>query len=189
MASPDRIGEAGDPAGVARRGWPPARTPTRPPNGGAGRGPAGPAGIGPAGRAGRRPDTNARTTGGRQSGATETDDALRELVGGFAQAFLEVETGRRPRRQLRPVVSVELAARLAPLWSEPPGPGRVVRVYGSRATRDRYEAVVVVARGERYGALAVSLARRRGRWLVVEAARPEDTHSSPAATHDPARRR
>lgn len=108
---------------------------------------------------------------------------MRELVGGFAQAFLEVEAGRRPRRQLRPVVSVELASRLAPLWvHEGSAPGRVVRVCGSRTTRERYEAVVVVARGERYGALAVSLARRRGRWLVVEAARPEVDAAPPAAS-------
>lgn len=129
---------------------------------------------------------SARPSGPRQRGSIETDDALRELAGGFAQAFLEVEAGRRPRRQLRPVVSVELASRLAPLWGEDPPPGRVVRVCGSRATRDRYEAVAVVARGERYGALAVTLARRRGRWLVVEAARPEGTQSAPPTAPDPA---
>lgn len=187
MASPDRLEQATEPPGAAPGSWPPARTPTRSSSGGAGRGSAGPAGSGPAGRAGRRPAANARAAGTRRQATTETDDVLRELVGGFAQAFLEVEVGRRPRRQLSPVVSVELAARLAPLRArEGSAPGRVIRVCGSRATRDRYEAVVVVARGERYGGLAVSLARRRGRWLVVEAARPEDSRSATPAAHDPA---
>lgn len=188
MASPDPIGEAFEPAGVAPRGFKPAAAPSRSPNTDAGRGPVGPAGTSPTGRAGRRPATGARTADPRERGVTEIDKTLRELVGGFAQALLEVEAGRRPRRQLRPVVSVELGERLAPLGArEGSGPGRVVRVCGSRATRDRYEAVAVVVRGERYGALAVSLARRRGRWLVVEAARPEDRHSAPPAPQDPAR--
>lgn len=152
---------------------PPIRS--RSPAGRAGRAPLGPAGAGPGGPAGRQPAARSRAPGTRRLGTASADDVLRELVCGFARAFLEVEAGRRPRRQLRPVMSVELASRLAPLWvREGFAPGRVVRVCGSRPAPGRYEAVAVVVRGDRYGALAVSLARRRGTWLVVEAVRPED---------------
>lgn len=187
MASPDSIGEAGQAPAEAPRSRPPARTLIGSPDDGAGRGPAGPAGRRPTGPAGTRPARATQTAGPRRLETAGTEDALRELVGGFARAFLEVEAGRRPRRQLRPVMSVELAARLAPLWlRERRPPGRVVRVCGARATRDRYEAVAVVVRGGRYGAVAVTLARKRGRWLVIEAGRPEDSHPASSAAHAPA---
>lgn len=182
--APEGTAEPGDPDPATPRSWAgPGRTRSRSLAGGAGPAPAGPAGTTPAGPAGRRPATTTRDAGARRPGAARTDDALRELVVGFARAFLEVESGRRPRRQLRPVMSVELASRLAPRWvREGLPPGRVVRVSGTRTAPGRYEAVAIVARGDRYGALAVSLARRRGAWLVVEALRPEltETREPPA---------
>lgn len=168
--------------------WPPpAPTPSHPPGRAAGRGPSGGAGTAPVGRAGRGPATGPRALSGRQLAGA--DDTLRGLVVGFAQAFLEVEAGRRSRRQLRAVMSADLAARLAPRWvrhGRPPG--RVVRVHGERTTPNRYDAVVVVARGSHYGALALSLARGRDRWCVVEAVRPEDAGSA-CPPHRPATRR
>ncbi len=38
----------------------------------------------------------------------------------------------------------------------------------------RYEAVAVVRRGERFGALVIVLVRIGGAWRVADAARPED---------------
>lgn len=111
-----------------------------------------------------------------------TDEALCLLVYGFARAFLEVEAGRRPRRQLTPIMSPELATRLAAVWvRQGQPPGRVLRVRGSRVTRDRYEAAALVARGDRAGVLAVALLHRAGAWRVVEAARPEDPYPLPCA--------
>lgn len=144
----------------------------RTPRGGpAARGPArdGPAGAGPAGPAGRRPE--ARRPPGR---APEGGDRLHRLAGGFVAAFLEVECGRRPREQLYPLLCPQLAARLAGTWVRPGPLGTVVRTYGRRITPGRYEAVAVVHRGGRYGALAVALAHTGSCWVVLDAARPED---------------
>lgn len=149
----------------------------RSPTGPAGIGSAGPAGCGPAGPAGSGPGRAAgpHASPGRLSarGGPEAE-RLRRLTAGFAQAFLEVECGRRPRGQLRPVLCPRLADRLADIWLRPGPPGRVVHAYGSRVAADRFEAVAVVRRGERFGALAVSLAFTGSCWRVVDAARPED---------------
>lgn len=146
-----RSGEAAGSARVGRAGRRPTGPADRAPTGRPGRGPAGPAG----------PSPQARAT-------------LHELVAGFACALLEVEAGRRSRRQLSRVVSPELAARLAPVPHHPGPVGRVVRVRGSRTARNRYEAVALVARHGRVGALAIVLARRSGEWRVVEVVRPEE---------------
>lgn len=152
---------------------------TRGPTGPAGSGPAGPAGSGPGRAAG--PDATPGPLAAR--GGPEAE-RLRRLTAGFAQAFLEVECGRRPRGQLRPVLCPRLADRLADIWLRPGPPGRVVHAYGSRVAADRFEGVAVVRRGERFGALAVSLAYTGSCWRVVDAARPEDGPVSQDATAD-----
>lgn len=139
----------------------------------------GAAGSGPTGPAGRRPAPE------RPAGRDSADDGdqLRRLAAGFAQAFLEVECGRRPRAQLRPVLCARLAGRLADVWLRPGPPGQVIHAHGAQVAPDRYEAVALVRRGQRFGALVVSLARNGAGWQVVEAARPEDAFipSGPSA--------
>lgn len=143
------------------------RDPVRPPAR-----PRASAGTGPSGPAGRRPPP--RRPSERAAGA----DQLRRLAAGFVQAFLEVECGLRPRGQLEPVLCPLLADRLFPVWVRQGALGRVLRTYGVRVTPGRYEAVVLVRRGPRVGALVVALARTERGWRVVDAARPED---APAA--------
>lgn len=129
------------------------------PAGGPGRRPAGPAGPRPDGGPGRR-----RTRSGQ----------LDALVESFAQLYLEVESGRRPPAQAKPFLLPKLAAQLEQVWVRPGVPGHVVRVTGVRAAVDAYEAVAVVRRSARAGAIAIRLVRRGGRWVVAEASRPED---------------
>lgn len=128
-----------------------------------GPGPSGPAGRGPAGKAGRRPGPAAPPT-----------DRLDRLATGFVQAFLEVEAGRRPRQHLEPVLCPTLVERLADVWVRPGPPGLVVRVRGLLVAETRYEAVAVVRRGRRFGAVAVTLVRYGQAWRVLDAGRPED---------------
>lgn len=145
---------------------PPERhVPRRRPRG-AGRGPAGPAGRGPA----ARPSWSASPTGQ----AMPPSERLQRLATTFAQAFLEVEAGRRSRTQLDPLLCPLLAARLASVWVRPGPPGQVVRTRGVLVAPDRYEAVVVVRRRGRFGALGVALARHGRSWQVIDASRPED---------------
>ncbi|HVL98700.1 MAG TPA: Rv3235 family protein [Egibacteraceae bacterium] len=140
---------------------PPEHRPRRRRSERAGPGPNGPAGRGPAPR---RPPSRQR----RES------ERLRRLAAGFTQAFLEVESGRRARTQLHPVLCPELALRLADVWVRGGPPGRALRTYGVRVSADRYEAVTLVRRGARYGAVVVALTRTEGAWRVTDAARPED---------------
>lgn len=135
----------------------PARRPG-PPGGPAGRGPEGPAGRGPKPR--RPPGRDAAR--------------LRWLAAGFGQAFLEVESGRRTRAQLDRVLCPQLAFKLADRWVRPGPPGTVVTTHGMLVAPHRYEAVAVVRRGDRFGALAIVLVRIGGAWRVADAARPED---------------
>lgn len=132
-------------------------------------GPAGPAPVGPAGR-GPKPAGN----GARDPGDSGADLRLLALVRRFASAYLEVEAGRRDARQLGGLVTPRLAVRLAALPPVPSAPGRVHAVAGRRDRPDRFEAVAVVCRGRRWGAVAVRLVLVRGRWLVDQAGRPED---------------
>lgn len=94
-----------------------------------------------------------------------------------ARVFLEVEAGRRPLRQLGPVLAPALQARLA-VAARRPGPGptldAVVAVRSSRPHPDACDAAVVVRRGERVGVLVVRLEWHNAAWRVVELARPED---------------
>jgi len=111
-------------------------------------------------------------------GGACTPDPL-TLAAAFGAWFLEVESGRRSRTQLEHLLHPLLYATLAPAWVRPGAPGRVLRAVGTRTAPDRYDAVLVVRRGERVGALAVSLQRRHSRWRVERAVRPEDGVLSP----------
>jgi hypothetical protein len=143
--------------------------PPRHPAGRAERHPTGGPDRHPAGRAERHP----AGTPGRRSPASPT--RMEELVRAFAQLYLEVEGGRRPPSVARPLLDPRLALQLEGRWVRRwTTPGRVVRVTGRQVAGDAFEGVAVVERGDRTGALAVRLERRRGRWLVVTAERPED---------------
>lgn len=128
------------------------------------------AATGPSGPAGRAPARNRPTSDERERACTR----LRRLAAGFTQAFLEVEAGRRTRSQLDPVLCPLLAARLAHVWVRSGPPGTVVRTRGALVAPDRYEAVAIVRRGDRFGAVAIALVRRGSTWLVADAVRPED---------------
>ncbi|MEX0658594.1 MAG: Rv3235 family protein [Egibacteraceae bacterium] len=155
---------------TARAPRDPARPPPRPRAG---------AGAGPCGPAGRRPGP--RRPPERDAGAEQ----LHRLAAGFVQAFLEVECGLRPRDQLIPVLCPLLADRLFPVWVRQGALGRVVRIYGVRVTPRRYEAVVLVRRGPRVGALVVALARSDRGWRVVDAARCEDAATATRPVRPP----
>jgi hypothetical protein len=94
--------------------------------------------------------------------------------------FLEVEAGRRPRRQLAPLLAPLLYTRLAGIWHRGGAPGAVesVRIVGLEGPR--CDAVVMVRRGPRRGAIAVQLVRGRNGWRIEDLARPEDRALPPA---------
>lgn len=138
---------------------------------GAGRLPAGRAAAGPVGPAGRHPRGEAPTSG--RPGRARRD--LRQSAVAFAVLWLEVERGRRPLRQLRPLLCAELLDRLEQMPRRDGPPSRVVGSTGMRAGEDVYEAVVVLQAGGRVSALCLTL-RRRGRcapWRVTDLGRPE----------------
>lgn len=103
-----------------------------------------------------------------------------------ARCFLEVEAGRRPLDQLHGLLAPAVHARLRRLLRElhtrrtgsvavsRPGPGRVRRARATTQLDGTVEVAVVVDRGARCTALAVRVEPHRGRWRVVELARPED---------------
>jgi hypothetical protein len=130
------------------------------------------AGTHPSGPAGRRPTPPSPAAA--RPGAPPAS-RLTELVAGFAQLYLEVECGRRPPRMARRLLDPRLAAQLEGRWVRRGGPpGHLVRVTVVRTSADVVDAVAVVRRGARSGAIAIRLARRHGRWLVTDAVRPED---------------
>lgn len=131
--------------------------------------PAGRPGSAPVGPAGRRPRPPADAPDRPQR-----DVHALGLAQLFACLYLEVESGRRPAAQLAPLVDPELFARLQPVWVRPGPPGRVVRVTGAPTAAGHFEAVAIVRRRERFGALALRLTWRVGRWRVEQAVRPED---------------
>ena len=133
----------------------------------------GPAGLAPRGPAGPRPAPGTtRPAPPRPVPVSNAD--LADLAKAFVLLYLEVEAGRRTRRQLEPLIHPRLAATLAAVWVRPGTRGHLHQMSGARTAHDRFDAVAVVRRGDRYGAIAVGLQRVRGRWRVVEAARPED---------------
>lgn len=172
---------------------PTGRPGTRPtgPSGAATPGPAGPAGTRPRGlpSSGRAPDAAPAPTDEGVPAPTEewlrhvgpavvhpvgAAVALRRLAGWVAVLFLEVESGRRPAGQVAKLLDARLVARLLPVWCRPGAPGRVLSVAGMLTTADTYDAVAVVRRGERVGALGLRLVRDSGTWVVAELARAED---------------
>ena len=100
---------------------------------------------------------------------------LARMARAFAVLFLEVEAGQRSRQQLQRLMCPVLFARLDQVWVRPDAaPGRVLAVHGVAVTPGRYEAVAVVERGARVGALALTLRRGTWGWRVDAIARPED---------------
>jgi hypothetical protein len=126
----------------------------RHPAGRPGTAPTGPAGVGPA--RGRR-----------------VARSPRDLAAGFVTLFLEVEAGLRPRSHLTPLMCPLLVARMEGRWCRPGPQGRLVRLAGSPPAAGAYEAVAVVRRGERYGAIGLRLVLRQVGWRVEDLARPE----------------
>jgi Family of unknown function (DUF6459) len=110
----------------------------------------------------------------RRPGVADDERRLALMARGFAQLYLEVEAGWRPRSQLARLMTPRLYVQLFDVWVRPGRPGQVVRVRGALAGPGRYEAVAVVRRPGRFGAVALSLVRCNGAWRVHDAVRPED---------------
>jgi hypothetical protein len=91
----------------------------------------------------------------------------------FAALFLEVEAGQRPRAHLEPLMDSRLVVRLASVWVRTGPPGQILSVHGIPSP-GIYDAVFVVRRGPRVGALCLRLVQTVSGWRVEEAARPED---------------
>lgn len=157
---------------TAELGGPPGRPPASGPVGPAGRRPrpGGPAAGARAGRSApvRQPGAAARAL----SVAQRNPDTLAHA---FAHLYLEVESGRRPAQQLARLMDPVLHARLESCWvrlGRPPGTVRRVRT--TMVHGNRIDAVAVVQRGRRAGAIMLTMHRLDGRWCVTYAARPED---------------
>lgn len=127
--------------------------------------PLGPAGGAPAGPAGRGPRRSARDH--------DEDGLLLDLARRFATAYLEIEAGRRDPRQLMAAGWARNPSRRA-ISHPATTPGRVVSVAGTRTLPGRFDAVAMVRRGDRLGALAIHLSRHEHDWVVVDARCPED---------------
>lgn len=135
--------------------------------------PAGPAGPGPAGPAGTRPE---RARGGAR-GPRRGERRVAGLVAGlqeFVALYAEVECGRRGHVQLVDMMTPALYAQLARRWVKGGVQAQVMSIRGVRTMPDRFDAVAILRRGDRWGALALSLQRSGGRWTVATAVCPED---------------
>lgn len=135
----------------------------------AGARPAGPAGIRPAGGAGSHPGR-----GRGEPDALSTMAHRRRLATAFVELFLEVEAGCRPSRHLAPLLAPMLYARLTRVWYRGGRPGQVISVSVIGDGPDGFDAIAVVRRGARSGAVSLRVARSGDRWRVAELARPED---------------
>lgn len=131
--------------------------------------PGGPAGTRPAGAAGTHP----RGRGSAPAGSAAVAHR-RHLVTAFVQLFLEVEAGCRPPRHLAPLLAPMLYARLSRVWYRGGRPGRVVSVSVIGSGAEVFDAIAVVQRGPRSGAVSLRVARGAGGWRVEDLARPED---------------
>lgn len=138
------------------------------PTGPAGARPSGPAGIRPTGGAGPHPRL------GSAPSSAQTTAHRRRLAAAFVQLFLEVEAGCRPSRHLAALLSPMLYARLSRVWHRGGAPGRVVSVSVLGGAADSFDAIAVVRRGARSGAVSLRLVQGNGRWRICELARPED---------------
>lgn len=128
---------------------------------------AGPAGAHPAGPAGKGP----------RNRADAPQPTLRvpvaTLARGFVALFLEVESGRRPRAQLEPLMTPMLYARLSGVWVRGGVPGSVLSVRVASAGPACVDVVALVRRGPRCGAVALRLMRSPRGWVVDDVALPE----------------
>lgn len=102
------------------------------------------------------------------------------LARAVATAFLEVEAGRRPLRQLLPLLAPAMRLRLQAAVHQQrrrrqPGPDAhtILSVRAEQPVPDAVDAAVVVRQGCRVGAVTVRLERHRGTWRVADVARPE----------------
>lgn len=129
--------------------------------------PTGPAGERPAGPAGTRPGNRTDAT------APAAGDRLTQMARGFVSLFLEVEAARRPRSHLAPLLTPMLYARLCDVWVRGGAPGSVVSVRVTGQSAAGVDAVAVVRRGGRYGAVALRLVLGSRGWKVDDIAVPE----------------
>lgn len=109
--------------------------------------------------------------------ASPAPDAGAREVEGLARAvallWLEVESGRRRPAAVAHLLSHELWQQLRDGWVRGGAPGRLVRLLVHRHSATLCDAVAVVARGERTGAITFRLRHRGDGWCVVEAGVPE----------------
>ena len=128
--------------------------------------PAGAAGAHPAGPAGTRPSSRTDTP-------RPLTHRLTAMAAGFVALFLEVEAGVRPRSHVAPLLAPMVYARLSGVWIRRGTPGRVLTVRIVAATPPGFDAVAIVRRGARCGAIALHFTRSRRGWLVDDVALPE----------------
>ncbi|HWH32999.1 MAG TPA: Rv3235 family protein [Egibacteraceae bacterium] len=103
---------------------------------------------------------------------SEADPLILALA--FAQLYLEVECGRRPRATVEPLMTPRLAGRLGDGWVRGGPMRRPGAARGSLAAPDAFEAAVTAHGPQRTGVLALRLERRAAGWRVTEVVRPED---------------
>lgn len=100
----------------------------------------------------------------------------------FVKLFLEVESGRRPARHLRPLVHADVYPTVSATRDAPTTD--IVRIM-TQTRGDVCESVVLLGTGARLGALALSIRRYDGRWQVTEVCRPERAERiAPAAPEE-----
>ncbi|MFP4149950.1 MAG: Rv3235 family protein [Nitriliruptoraceae bacterium] len=104
-------------------------------------------------------------------------DAPARVAGLLVLAWAEVQAGRRPLRQLDPLLSPAIRRRLAVQAPprRPPSEQAIAlrRIVVRHPTPDACEAVVLVERDRRVTAVAVRLERHLGRWRAVDLTAPE----------------
>lgn len=122
-----------------------------------------------------RPVTSARTgTPDRHRPARRVPRRdVDRLARAVALLWLEVESGRRRPATVAHLLDHGLWQRLRHRWVRGGPPGRLVRLLVHRNSATVCDAVAVVARGERTGAITFRLCRRNDGWCVVEAGVPE----------------
>lgn len=95
------------------------------------------------------------------------------LARAVALLWLEVESGRRRPATVAHLLDHGLWQRLRHRWVRGGPPGQLVRLLVHRKSATSCDAVAVVARGERTGAITFRLCRRDDGWCVVDAGLPE----------------
>jgi len=104
-------------------------------------------------------------------------DSPGRVAGLLVLAWSEVRAGRRPMRQLEPLLSPAIRRRLAiqapPRCPPSHQPIAIRKVVVRHPASDACEAVVLVERDRRVTAVAVRLERHLGRWRAVDLTAPE----------------